>query len=432
MFREPLLALLALLPLTLLGWLFDWPYGGFLLGLLGYLTWHLYNLYRLNRAVEDGGEYPESEGIWDQVFRKLERRQRRQRQRLRRFKKTIRRFEETSAALPDAVMVLDSRFNLEWCNQPGADLLGIQLPRDVGQRITNLVRSPGFASLFEHDTEGHVEFDASGVAAKVLSAHLIPYVGKRKLLVVRDISAHLAMERMLNKFVANASHELRTPLTVLRGYLETLCGNQVLAPESWKRPIEQMAGQARRMEAIIDDMLTLARLESGGARNLPKTEVAVAGLLEQIIDESRKLEPGKQLRIGTAIDPDLRVFGRESELRSAFANLILNAVQYTPEQRAIDIEWARYPDHLRFEVRDEGDGIAPEHLEHLTERFYRVDVAHSQALGGTGLGLAIVKQIASLYNGSLFIDSKPGKGSVFRVTLPLAMEVRTDDQPAVA
>lgn len=424
MFRELQIAFPLIAGFSAIGWLTGHPGIGLLLGVIAYLAWHLYNLRNLDLAAEGGRQFPESKGLWDEVFRKLHRRQRKQRQRIRRLRKTIKRFEESSAALPDAVMMIDRWSNLEWCNQAGVDLLGIQIPRDVGQRITNLIRHPGFSRLFASEEIGQTEFEGPGAVRKTFSAQLVPYVGKRKLLIVRDISERLAVERMHHNFVANTSHELRTPLTVLRGYLEALQTDEDGLNGAWARPINQMVGQVRRMESIINDMLTLAKLESGGVGALPKVEIQVANLIDQIIVESRTIDLDKTLQIETNIDVGIRVLARENELRSAFANLIFNAVQYSPPGTRIDIEWVRDEDHLRFEVRDQGDGIAPEHIDRLTERFYRVDVAHSQAVGGTGLGLSIVQQIANLYGGSLSIESALGKGSTFKLEFPLSIEAQ--------
>ena len=431
MYRELQFLLLVLLLLSGLGWLFGSATAGLLTGLTGYIVWHLYNLYQLYRVDQEGWQFPDSVGLWDEVFRRLHRRYRRQRQRIRRLRKTIKRFEDSSAALPDAVLMLDKRFHLEWCNQAGVDLLGIRIPGDIGQRITNVVRSPELADLLESEDD-YAEFEDTGPLQRIFSAHLIPYLGKRKLLVVRDISRQQAIERMHHNFVANTSHELRTPLTVLKGYLETLQDSNMNLPESWHRPVAQMAEQAQRMESIITDMLVLTKLENGAVATESKQEIRPAELVRKIIEEGRAIAAPKQLEIKTDLDNDLRLFAREGELRSAFSNLIMNAVQYTPAGGTIEIEWRREPDCLQFTVRDNGEGIAPEHIEHLTERFYRVDVGQSRAIGGTGLGLAIVKQIATLYGGALTIDSEPGKGSCFRLELPLKWAVDSLEPPSRA
>jgi signal transduction histidine kinase len=217
------------------------------------------------------------------------------------------------------------------------------------------------------------------------------------------------------RFVANASHELRTPLTVIVGFLEIALADPGLDEKTRTAHLNLMTEQAQRMQRLIEDMLTLSRLESD-EYPLKRERVDVRALVEQVAIDARALSNGRH-EIDFAVDgPD--VMGSAEELRSAFGNLASNAVRYTPEGGKIELRWLRGPNDLRFEVIDNGIGIDEQHISRLTERFYRVDKSRSRETQGTGLGLAIVKHVLLRHGGKLAIRSVPGKGSVFTATLP--------------
>ena len=224
---------------------------------------------------------------------------------------------------------------------------------------------------------------------------------------------------MRRDFVSNVSHELRTPLTVLNGFLETMLMSDHTHDPGQHRVLELMHGQTARMQAIVSDLLTLSRLEFS-----MDTEhwqpVPVARLLAGIVDEARALSGNDHHQISLRADADLCPQGDRSELRTAFSNLIFNAVQHTPPHAHIDIRWQREQDRAVFTVADTGEGIAPRHLARLSERFYRVDPARSRKSGGTGLGLAIVKHVVNRHGGELKVASIPGKGSSFSCEFPIA------------
>ena len=234
-----------------------------------------------------------------------------------------------------------------------------------------------------------------------------------------DIQRELArLEQTRRDFVSNASHELRTPLTVLRGYLDMIHEDALAGRDlkSWQEPLGDMRLQTVRMEDIVNDMLTLARLESESAR-AEWEKVDVPALLERIARQADSLSGGAH-RIRLDITPGLFVRGQPNELQSVFSNLIINAVRHTPPGSKIVISWSPSGDGARFGVSDNGPGIPATAIPRLTERFYRVDIGRSRASGGTGLGLAIVKHALDRHESTLEIESAVGAGTTFSCVFP--------------
>ena len=283
-------------------------------------------------------------------------------------------------------------------------------PRDVGQRLANLLRHPDIQDFLQRqDYDDEVVVPSPVDDNMTLSVRIISYSNNRRMLLVRDITRLLSLERTRKDFIANASHELRSPLTVLSGYLETL----VHAKEScreYEPQLKIMMAQSERMGRIVDDLMLLSKLESEAPRT-DRHPVNVPQLLVAIIDQARELSGQDRHVIDTDIDPGIYLHGRESELYSAFSNLLFNAVRYTPPDGRIAVAWKDTPTGPVFSVHDTGAGIAPHHLPRLTERFYRVDAGRSRAAGGTGLGLAIVKHVLKRHDAHLEIESEVGTGS---------------------
>ena len=241
-----------------------------------------------------------------------------------------------------------------------------------------------------------------------LNLHLIPYSDTLWLLVARDVTKLMRLEQMRRDFVANVSHELRTPLTVVHGYLDML--DPADQPE-WAPILREMRAQSQRMNQLVEDLLTLSRLEGQDA--LDEEHVAMAPLLQALAREAHAHSLGRH---AITVDDDAHVdlWGSEHELRSAFSNLVSNAVRYTPDGGRIAIRWAHGADGGPvLSVCDTGPGIAAEHLPRLTERFYRVSASRSRESGGTGLGLAIAKHVLGLHHARLEIESAVGAGSCF-------------------
>lgn len=368
---------------------------------------------------------PRLGGLWGEA---CDRMQRALSQRERELDQARRRLDEFLSAIqssPNGVVLLDGQGRIEWFNDTAAAQFGFDPQRDLQQHIVNLVREPNFSAAYQGRKYGEdvvIAGPGSNAARPVkLSVRLHPYGEGRLLVLARDVTAVEQAEVMRRDFVANVSHEIRTPLTVLTGFVETLQNLDLSAGER-ARYLELMAQQARRMQTLVADLLTLSRLEGSPLPGAGEW-TPLASLLGQCEQEARSLAAalGKTVEIQFAPSPPARIGGAASELLSAFSNLVTNAVRYTPDGgsvtvRAQVLEGGR----LEFAVRDTGPGIAAEHLPRLTERFYRIDRSRSRETGGTGLGLAIVKHVVQRHGGELNIESRPGAGSTFAIELPAA------------
>ncbi len=392
---------------------------GLLLVLIVYLGWHLYNLNRLVRWLRESKSFkpPEASGIWDEAFEHIYRLQQRNQKRKRNLSGMLKRLHKMTSALPDATVELrpDSE-EIEWWNTAAARYLGFEFPRDSGQRISNLIRHPAFLEyLHSGDYSQGVEMPSPVNEGQTLRIRLVPYAGKRRLLVARDMTHIQKLERMRQDFVANVSHELRTPLTVISGYLEALIDED--PDERCLAPLQSMQEQTRRMSRLVEDLMLLARLESDEPGHATRV-VNIPELVAQVVSQAKTFSGREGHRFEVDIEDNLCLVGVESELYSAFSNLVLNAVHYTPAGGSIRVNWAREGEYALFSVTDTGPGIEAQHIPRLTERFYRVDAGRSRARGGTGLGLAIVKHVLLRHQGRLEIDSEPGRGSRFSCRFP--------------
>jgi two-component system phosphate regulon sensor histidine kinase PhoR len=248
------------------------------------------------------------------------------------------------------------------------------------------------------------------------------------LMTFNDLTPLRRVEEMRADFIANASHELRTPLAALLGFIETLQGTARDDATAREKFLDIMQGQATRMARLIDDLLSLSRIELN-AHLQPNTPVDLAPIVRQVVDGLQTLARDRSVEIKVMAPPDtLIVRGDRDELIRALENLVENALKYGAAGKRVDIAVTRGQTRagapeVRIAVRDYGPGIAPEHLPRLTERFYRVDVSDSRAQGGTGLGLALVKHVLNRHGGRLTIESTPGAGAAFIMHLPL----RTDE-----
>ena len=388
--------------------------------LLGLLLHHVRNLSVLYRWLQHphAQNMPTGSGTWEYLYSHMLRLLKRQRETEARLTEALSRFQLAGAALPDAVVILDSADRIEWCNPKAEDYFGLDNQRDRGQQITYILRQPQFV---EHLASGHsseplvLKFSRPA-GEMVLAVQQVPYGDSRKLILGRDITRWERLETTRRDFVANVSHELRTPLTVVGGFLETLDDLEAPDPGMTKRAIELMRQQTSRMTRLVEDLLTLSRLEST-QNPLREENVNVPEMLRALQQDAQVLSAGRhQIRVKLESAEWLK--GNAEELRSAFGNLISNAVRYTPENGEIEISWGLRDGHLTFAVRDTGIGIEPQHIDRLTERFYRVDRSRSRETGGTGLGLAIVKHVLNRHQARFDIQSTPGSGSTFAVAFP--------------
>ncbi|ANB18711.1 phosphate regulon sensor histidine kinase PhoR [Dokdonella koreensis] len=376
----------------------------------GWLALTLVQLRRLGRLLDSTVLLqPTSErDIWGRIRQRLYQRQQATRGARRRLLELLRGFRDGASALPDGVVVLDPERRILWFNTAARELLGLDPRHDPGGEITHLLRAPRILQWFAEGAEPALTDVASPVDDRIrLSLRRIPYADGRSLLVARDISQLQRLEQVRRDFVANVSHELRTPLTVVHGYLD------MIEPESlpeYEPILRELRMQSRRMTQIVEDLLTLSRLEA--QQSTPDERVVMPALLESLRREAAALSQGRhEIVLERLGDMDLQ--GSTKDLHSAFSNLVSNAVRYTPDGGRIVLRWECDADGARLTVIDTGPGIPSQHLPRLTERFYRVSTSRSRESGGTGLGLSIVKHVLQLHQARLDIRSEVGVGSRF-------------------
>ena len=403
---------------TVIGWIAGaaWGWGCFAIALLLIVFWHTRHLARLERwlAHPVAGGVPEGQGIWDEVLASLHRLERETAKREHDLGEALAHMRRAVQALPDGVVILDGANHIEWFNRTAATQLQLDSRIDLGQGIGNLIREPEFIAHLEGANEGPVRI-ARQEQRLALSLQLISFGQSQRILLSRDVTQAERVETMRRDFVANVSHELRTPLTVLVGFLETL-QNLRLDAQRQRDYLVMMQEQSTRMQRIIDDLLTLSALDAAPPAS-SEARIAVRPMIERLKRDAEGLSAGRHT-IGISVAGESDLLGVESELASAFGNLVSNAIRYTPAGGAVTLAWRESHDGARFSVEDTGIGIEPEHIPRLTERFYRVDRSRSRETGGTGLGLAIAKRALARHDATLEIESQPGKGSRFSARFP--------------
>ncbi|WP_347249945.1 phosphate regulon sensor histidine kinase PhoR [Zoogloea sp.] len=427
--RYILVAAFAYLALIVLVALVFWGLRGPISGLLamcgGLLVagvYHVRNLYKLVRwlrlPVDHAPPMPRAIGMWDYIFADVNSHARNSSRRQQRLSSALERFREASQAMPHGLLFLSNTHTIEWVNRQGEQHFGLEQARDQGTPITNLVRQPDFVRyLQEGRYDEPLTLSIGRPIARTLMVHVIPFSEDMRLLMSEDITQGERLQAMRRDFVANVSHEMRTPLTVVTGFLETVIdGLDELEKDDVRHYLGLASEQAGRMQRLIQDLLTLSALEADEPIRHEEA-VDVAALLEEVQQEAQVVSGGRHV-IELECATHACLLGNAKELYSAFANLAINAVRYTPAGGHIHISWRQRGSVVEYAVKDDGIGIAPEHIPRLTERFYRVDRGRSRETGGTGLGLAIVKHVLSRHQGDLLIESKPAMGSTFTACFP--------------
>ena len=368
---------------------------------------------------------PRDTGLWGELGYRVERAMRDRDRALVRGRVELEQFLSAIEASPNGVLMLDAQEHILWCNRVAADHFALDPKRDLQQRITNLVRAPAFVAYLQAGRFADPLVLGNGRGPGTLSIIVREYGEGMRLVLSLDVTERMRSEAMRRDFVANVSHEIRTPLTVLSGFIETLHSLPLTAVER-DRVLVLMNQQTQRMQTLVADLLTLAQLE-GSPRPAPDRWVALDNLLVRIAADAEVLSAGRhplRLRPETGVE----LAGIESELLSAIANLVTNAVRYTPDGGEVEVAWRQLDDGSgELTVIDTGLGIAREHIPRLTERFYRVDGSRSRETGGTGLGLSIVKHVMQRHGGELLIQSDVGKGSRFRLVFPAARVRQASD-----
>ncbi len=375
----------------------------------------LINKLERNLSVGYLTDNKQAKGIWEEIYLHLYKIRKRQKQSKKKLSKMLERFHRSTDALPDAAVVLGKHDEIEWSNKAARQILGLR-KKDRGQRIINLLRTPVFIQyLLSRDYKDPITIPSPLTDEALLQIKIVPYGAGQRLLLANDITHLRKLEQMRKDFAVNVSHELRTPLTVLKGYLETLKEQPAPRP-FYTRCFEKMALQTERMQSLIDDLLLLTRLET---REKHQDCVDIPKLLRQICHEGQIIGKNAQ-RIQLNIRCTDNLLGDEQELRSAFSNLLVNALKYSPADKPVIVTWSRRDKYLCLSVEDQGEGIAQADIPRITERFYRVDRNRSKKIQGTGLGLSIVKHVLVRHDAQLKIESQLGKGSHFYCLFPLS------------
>jgi two-component system phosphate regulon sensor histidine kinase PhoR len=407
----------------LLGWLLAMPLQALMLGCVLYGLFLLRQMQRFYvwLAKHSADVPPSSSGVWGDISDALYRMRKAQEQQQQDLIKQLTRMQDSTAALKDGVVLLDNRGQIEFWNDAAGVLLGLRRKVDENQILTNLLRDPLFVDYYR--SAGYVEpfvIHSPINSEAFLEIQINVFGDNEKLMVVRDVTRLQKLEKVRSEFVANVSHELRTPLTVLKGYLETLIDQREQLDPRWGKALEHMQQQAARMQNLIDDLTLLSRLESRNSASL-RSKVCITALAERVANDAQQLFPRHVIHLdGQQLDLE----GNETELHSAFSNLVTNALRYSPEGSSVFLRWGIDAQGAYFAVVDQGPGIAAVHLSRLTERFYRIDGGRGRADGGTGLGLAIVKHALARHDALLEIKSTLGKGSEFTCRFPAVLIVK--------
>ncbi len=404
----------------------DWSLS-FVIVLVGYTAFIIFKLYQvMNWLKKDmpSASTPHCTGVIDALVLQMQH-----------YKKNvgkthdesniINQFTDIISKIPSAAVVLGNNNGIEWANYSALLLLGIDAQKDIGIKIDTLIRQSRFVQKI--NISDHKEFKMTSPVDEniTLVIQIAELTDDRRLLFAHNLSANIENQRSRKTFIANASHELRTPLTVVAGYLEFMQSAPDL-PKSLQQPVNKALKQSDNMRVLIEDLLVLSRLEAKdlevGSLAIINVKQHLQGLLHSLRD-SGKLE---HHHIVTIAENDLFVEASQKELDSVCFNLINNALKYSDRGTEIKIIWEKMnKQKLKFSVVDQGIGIAPEHIAHLTERFYRADnEGRSRRVGGTGLGLSIVKHIVERHNGQLEIYSHVGEGSTFSIILPIKHNIQ--------
>lgn len=396
-------------------------------GLSAYVGWTLRQTYRLHRwlykSPEAGTPPPESKGLWGDLFDGIYETQQHHAKAQKRLQDLVNRIQQSSNALHDGVILVNARGEMEWWNKAASRLLGFHENRDRGQIIYNLVRQPEFKRYFDNKVyEDPIEVFSPEYPNLRIQFHITLFGENERIIQVHDVTRLYQLEQMRKDFVSNVSHEMRTPLTVITGYLETIEDNLDTFPKKWHRSVRTMTAQSQRMESLITDLLLLAKVETSEKAQTNRI-AQIKPLLESIQQDAIALSAEKGHDITLNIECQSAFLGDENQLRSAFSNLVFNAVKYTQASGRIGLRWWSDAKGVHFRVSDNGPGFDPIHIPRLTERFYRVDAGRQSSVGGTGLGLAIVKHVVINHDGELEIHTAPGQGCEFTCHFPLFRKI---------
>ncbi|MFK8011711.1 MAG: phosphate regulon sensor histidine kinase PhoR [Marinicellaceae bacterium] len=418
---EQLFALIFIVLSIITGAIFNHWALGFVFWAMVYIIWkwaEFYSFYKWYKKGANVNDVPLISGIWEDLCALVIHNKKRNLKIKKKNTFLLNQFNATAQALPYATILLNKRFEITWANPASNGILGVIQGKDEGSKIDNIIRDPIFNTmLLELDDSHEIKITHPNDKDRKVQVRMVKLSNKRYLLVARDISEQEQLRKSRKAFVDNASHELRTPLTVIAGYLEMFHESNDFS-ETWKSAIDQAILQSNRMEKIINDMLKLSSMEHEQYLEGTSTVIDMPNLLNRIFNDVKNSTQSKQHVFFANIDSELKIIGNEEEIVSIGLNLLNNAIIHTKNDTEVTLKWYRRDNKAFLEVCDNGEGIEAKHLNHLTERFYRVDNSRHKNTTSTGLGLAIVKQICDNHGAKLTINSQPETGTCFHIVFP--------------
>ena len=388
-----------------------------LVGYSLYILWSFRIVTQLFNWIDKGMRSipPDTDGVWGEFADTLNRQHRRHRRAQDKMRRTIKRVTRVTEAVDEGVLVLFADRTLDWWNQPAKQLLGLR-SGDRGSAVTNLIRDPEFVDYInQRQFASALQLPSALHEGRLLEFSASVFGEDEIVLVISDITQVSNLETVRKEFVGNISHELRTPLTVMRGYIDTLADVEDTTPLV-DRALQQMSTQVDRMQTLADDIILLSRLESDALQSSQQL-VNLLDILTEIMVEAQHLSGGKHT-LTLDCDAALEVLADSKSIRSAFGNIVFNAVLHNPQGADISITATSLENSLEVSVKDNGVGIDTREIPRLTERFYRADSSRNSSSGGSGLGLAIAKHSLSSCGGSLTINSSIGCGAEFTCSFP--------------
>lgn len=424
--RELLRIVIIVALATATGMSFEQPFWGAFLGLIVSQVLMLKRLNELYRWSNNQGPAPQDGGLVGYSVDILVRRERSLNKKIDKQGKQLKRIAEGIESLKDGVLIVNQAGCMTSFNRASCHLLGLRADTDMGQHITNLIRAPRFVSYFKQaDYSDVIELESPHRSHITVQIQVAQFGIDQKVIVVRDVTERQRVEKMRQTFIADVSHELRTPLTVINGYLEML-EDADLNP-GISRAIKQMSTQNERMKSLVNDLLHLSKLESDNA-GIGNDWFELQSLCAISVDQLRAYRPTSltgekfpEATLSCDCVSGIEILGFSEEFSSVLINLITNAIKYGHKEglaAEVKVTIDTLDEGLEIAVTDQGEGIAPNHLSHLTERFYRVDESRESTVGGSGLGLAIVRHALEHHDTQLKIESILGKGSRFSFVIP--------------
>ncbi len=391
---------------------------GFVVWFIIYIIWkwvELYYFYSWYRKGADENNVPLNSGIWEEISCLVIQNKKINRKIEKKNISLLKQFNTTAQALPYATILLNKRFEIYWVNNASQRILGVIKGKDEHSKIDNIIRDPEFIIMLKDNVDSQeIKMTHPIDQDRKIQIRLIKLTNKQFLLVARDISEQELLRKSRKAFVANASHELRTPLTVITGYLEMLHGSDEIS-NKWMTAIEQALQQSNRMENIIDDMLKLSSIEHEHFLEDNDEIIDMPNVINRLFNDVKNSSSAKYHQFHANIDSTLKISGNEKDIISICLNLLNNAVIHTKSETEVSLRWYKQNTNAILCICDNGDGIEQKHINHLTERFYRVDNSRDKNKSSTGLGLAIVKQICDNHGAKLSIESNNDTGTCFKV-----------------